>query len=269
MATQAAEAIGSKPVTSFAAFADRWIWVFMASLFFATVLTGFIPVSLGKLEAVATGARAPFPGFMHFHALMMGAWITLLLTQSILMATGKRAWHMQLGIVSVILVPAIVVSMVGIVGATFVQLSSAPPGAMPAENLASAKFFASNVILEQARVVLLFPAFIVWALLVRKEDSETHKRLMFIATIPALSAAIDRIEWLPTTLPASPASIFATQLLWLSPLLLYDLWRHGRMHKACVIGIALNLPFIAFSYLNWGSEWWLATAPKLFGVQSW
>lgn len=38
-----------------------------------------------------------------------------------------------------------------------------------------------------------------WALLVRREDPETHKRLIIIATLPLLSAAIDRIAWLPTT----------------------------------------------------------------------
>lgn len=269
MATQAAEAVGLKPAGSFAAFADRWIWVFMAALLFATVLVGFIPASIGKLEAVSTGARPPLPGFMHFHALMMGAWISLLLIQSTLMATGKSRWHMQLGIVSVVLAPAVVVSMVGVVGAGFVQLASAPPGAIPAEVLAESKFFTSNLILEQVRVVLLFPAFVIWALLVRKDHPDTHKRLMFIATIPPLSAAIDRIAWLPSTLPASPASIFITQLIWLAPLLIYDLWRRGSLHKACVIGIALNLPFIVFSYLNWGTDWWLATAPKLFGIQSW
>jgi hypothetical protein len=270
MATQAAETVSIRSgAGTFAALADRWIYVFMAALLFATVLTGFIPASMGKLEAVTAGVRPPFPGFMHFHAVMMGAWISLLLVQSTLMATGKRGWHMRLGIVSVVLVPAVVVSMVGIVAATFVQLATLPPGAMPPDDLAVGKFFASNLILEQTRVVILFPALIIWALLVRREDPETHKRLIFVATLPPLSAAIDRIEWLPTSLPASPASIFVTQLLWLAPLLIYDLWRRGRLHKAYVIGIALNLPFIIFSYLNWGTDWWMATAPKLFGIQSW
>jgi hypothetical protein len=241
----------------------------MAALFFATVLTGFIPTSMQKLAAVAAGERMPLPGFMHFHAFMMGTWITLLLVQTTLMATGKKGWHMKLGLVSVAVAPAVLVSMVGVTGATFTQLATLPAGVMPAEALSDVKFFLSNILLEQIREVLLFPAFIIWALLVRREDPEMHKRLIIIATLPLLSAAIDRVTWLPSTLPASPASMYITQLLWLAPVLIYDLWRRGRLHRAYVIGIGLNLPFMLFSYLSWGTDWWLATAPTIFGIQRW
>jgi hypothetical protein len=159
--------------------------------------------------------------------------------------------------------------MVGVTGATFTQLATLPAGVMPAEALSDVKFFLSNILLEQIREVLLFPAFIIWALLVRREDPEMHKRLIIIATLPLLSAAIDRVTWLPSTLPASPASMYITQLLWLAPVLIYDLWRRGRLHRAYVIGIGLNLPFMLFSYLSWGTDWWLATAPTIFGIQRW
>jgi len=270
MATQYSETVGvNVRVGAFAEIADRWIYVFMAALFFVTVLTGFIPTSIQKLAAVEAGERMPLPGFMHFHALMMGTWITLLLAQTTLMATGKRGWHMKLGLVSVALVPAILVSMVGVSGATFTQLATIPAGAMPAEALNGAKVGLSNIVLEQIRVVLVFPAFIMWALLVRREDPETHKRLMILATLPPLSAAIDRIAWLPNTAPDSPVSIYITQLMWLAPVLIYDLWRRGRLHRAYVVGIGLNLPLILFSYFSWGADWWLAMAPQIFGIQDW
>ena len=270
MATQSAEAVGVKvQAGSFAEFADRWIYVFMAALFFATVLTGFIPTSLQKLAAVDAGQRPPLPGFMHFHAFMMGTWITLLLVQTTLMATGNKGWHMKLGLVSIAVAPAVLVSMVGVAGATLTQLALMPAGMMPDEALSGLKFVLSNILLEQIRIVFLFPALIIWALLVRREDPETHKRLIIIATVPALSAAIDRIAWIPSTLPESAASMYITQLLWLAPALIYDLWRRGRLHKAYVIGIALNLPFIVFSYFSWGTDWWLAAAPTIFGIESW
>lgn len=270
MAIQSAEAVALKvQAGSFAEFADRWIYVFTAALFFATVLAGFIPDSMQKLDAVAAGTRPPLPGFMHFHAFMMGTWITLLLTQTTLMATGKKRWHMKLGIVAVAVAPAVVVSMVGVAGAALTQLATVPAGVMPAEALSNAKFALTNILLEQIRMVFLFPALVIWALLVRREDPETHKRLIIIATLPLLSAAIDRITWLPGTVPASPASIHITELLWLAPVLIYDLWRRGRLHRAYVIGIALNLPFVLFSYFSWGTDWWLRSAPKIFGIQSW
>lgn len=270
MATQSAEAIGVGNQTgSFTQLADRWIYVFMAALFFATVLVGFIPTSLQKLAAVDGGQRPPLPGFMHFHAFMMGTWMMLLLAQTTLSAMGNMRWHTKLGFASVAVAPAVLVSMVGVAGATLTQLALMPAGMMPAEALSGAKFALSNILLEQIRVVFLFPAFIIWALLVRREDPETHKRLMILAIVPTLPAAIDRIDWIPTTLPGSPVSMHVTQLLWFAPALAYDLWRRGRLHKAYVIGIGLNLPFVVFSYLAWGTDWWLAMAPTIFGIQSW
>ena len=270
MASESAEAIGiERQAASLAELADRWIYVVVGTLFLATVLVGFIPTSIEKLDAVAAGARPPLPGFMHFHAVMMGSWIMLLLAQSALVAQGNRAVHMRLGIVSVFLIPAVVISMVGVAGANFTQLAAVAPDLMPEDLLGRRRVGVSNTMLAQIRMVLLFPVLAFWAVLVRKEDSETHKRLMFVATLPLLSAAIDRIDWLRTFLPGQPLFMDVTQLAWLSPLLIYDVWRRGRLHKAYVIGIAVNLPFIVFTHIAWGTDWWLAAAPKVFGIQSW
>ena len=252
-----------------ASFADRWIWVFITGMYFVIVLTGFIPDSLNKIAAVESGSRQPFPLIMHFHAVTMGAWISLLLAQSTLMAIGNRAWHFRLGLVSVVLVPLIVFGMVGIVSSGFATLASLPAGAIPAETLATAKFQVSNLVLPQIRTVLLFSVFVTWALLVRRKDSGMHKRLLLLATLLPLPAAYDRITWLPSTLPASPLSVDLYMLLLMLPMVVYDLVRLGRIHKAVVIFTGANIPFLAFTYLNWGSEVWLATAPRLFGIGSW
>ena len=270
MATQAAEAVGiGSGAGSLAALADRWIYVFMAALFFTTVLTGFIPDAANLLDQVNTGERPPLPGFMHIHAILMGAWISLLLAQSALMATGNRALHMKLGIASVVLAPAVVASMVGIVASDFTMLATLPPEAAAAPQVIENKALLSNLLLEQVRPVLLFPALVIWALLVRREDPEMHKRLLIFATLLPMPAAIDRITWLPNSMPGSATSVHITMLIWLAPVLLYDIWRRGRIHRAYVIGIALNLPFIVFSQWAWGTDWWLATGPKLFGIHSW
>jgi hypothetical protein len=70
-------------------------------------------------------------------------------------------------------------------------------------------------------------------------------------------------------LPESPLSPHLYSLLWLLPVLIYDVARRGRLHRAYVIGIALNLPFMIASNLLWGTPWWMATAPRLVGVQGW
>jgi hypothetical protein len=269
MVTQARDAVGFSAIGSFAEFADRWIWTVIAALFFVTVLAGFIPDSISKLEAVSNGVRPPLPGFMHFHAVVMGLWITLLLAQSTLMATGNRSFHMQLGMVSVVLIPAVAIGMVGVVSANFTQLVTSAPDLIPEDVLSQRRVALSNLLLSQARSVFLFSTLTFWAVLVRKEDSETHKRLMFVATVPLLSAAIDRMGWMHELVPVQqPWFMDVTQLAWLAPLLIYDLWRRRSLHKAYLIGIAVNLPLIVLTHVARGTDWWLAMAPKILGIEN-
>src|SRR5919106_1420268 len=88
---------------------DRWIFVFMAAWFIGIVLTGFVPDALMKVGAVQAGKRPPFPAIMHVHAVVMGAFLMLLLTQSVLMATGRRELHLRVGIAAFAFVPVLVV----------------------------------------------------------------------------------------------------------------------------------------------------------------
>ena len=72
---------------------DRWIYVFTAASFVAVVLAGFIPSSLGKIAAVQAGERPPFPPVLHMHAVLMGSFLLLLLSQTWLIATGRASSH--------------------------------------------------------------------------------------------------------------------------------------------------------------------------------
>ena len=71
--------------------------------FIAVVLTGFIPDSIMKVGMVRAGARPPFPLVMHLHALLMGSFLLVLLAQAWLMATGRKAQHMKLGVLGMAL----------------------------------------------------------------------------------------------------------------------------------------------------------------------
>src|SRR4029078_4892149 len=88
---------------------DRWIFVFMAAWFIAIVLAGFIPDSIGKVALVRAGERPPFPAVLHVHAVLMGSFLLLLLTQTVMMATGRKALHMQIGLLGMALAAALVV----------------------------------------------------------------------------------------------------------------------------------------------------------------
>src|SRR3954467_2885037 len=88
---------------------DRWIFVVQAVCFIALVFTGFIPDSIDKVAAVQAGQRPPFPLVLHLHAVAMGSFLLLLLTQSVLMSPRRSELHKRVGIAAFVLVPVLVV----------------------------------------------------------------------------------------------------------------------------------------------------------------
>ena len=252
----------------FVAFVNRWIYVFMAGLFIATVFAGFIPDSVAKLEDIAAAKRPPFPPILHVHAILMGSWLTLLLAQAILMATGRPAIHKQLGLLAMVLAPAMVVAGFLLIPAMDGQIIDGIRHGPPqvATQLRTILPIVLNIMLIQIRIGLIFAILVTIGLSARRYDPELHKRLMFLATAAALPAATDRIPWLPSTLPGSAVTAELWPLLVISPLFFWDLFRLRRVHRAYWIWFAvLLIPAIAM-HLLWGTAWWQRTAHALLGA---
>jgi hypothetical protein len=247
---------------------DRWIYVFMASWFIAIVLTGFIPDSLVKIAQVNAGERAPFPVILHVHAVLMGSFLLLLLAQAALVATGRQAFHQRLGIAGVVIAAGLVVAGFLLVPTTYRQLWDGMQAAPPAvrSQIQQGLLVFDNIMLVQIRVGILFTLLVGVAVYSRWHDSELHKRLMYLAVAIALPAAFDRITWAPTTLPGSPLSMDLYVLLAVAPMFAWDVVRTRTVHRAYVLWLALNAPFVIATYLLWDSAWWHATARKLMGV---
>ena len=247
---------------------DRWIYVFMATLFIAITLTGFIPDSLAKIAAVQTGERPPFPLVLHLHSILMGSFLLLLFAQSALAATGRMEYHQRLGVLAALIAPAIVVAGFILVPTMYHQIwngmQTAPPEAQ--SGIQAFLSFFDNIMLVQIRVGILFALFILIALMVRKSDSGLHKRMMFLAIAPALPAAFDRITWLPHTLPESPLSPDLYILLAVAPMFIWDLVRRRSVHKAYWIWLAFMVPSSILIHSLWDTDWWHATAPRLVGL---
>jgi hypothetical protein len=72
------------------------------------------------------------------------------------------------------------------------------------ERIQERMLHSENIKLIQIRVGILFPLFLIIALKARRRNAGLHKRMMILATAIPLPAGIDRIPWLPTTLPGSP-----------------------------------------------------------------
>ncbi|HXH53214.1 MAG TPA: hypothetical protein VNH53_07285 [Sphingomicrobium sp.] len=247
---------------------DRWIFVFMAAWFIAIVLAGFIPDSLEQIAMVQAGLRPPFPLVLHVHAVLMGAFMLLLLAQTTLMATGRREYHMQLGLVGYALAALLVVVGFILVPTIYHQVWQGAQSA-PAEARDQAHGLVrilENVMLLQIRIGILFPLFLAIAFKARGRNVGMHKRMMFLGTVMALPAGIDRIPWLPHTMPGSPLSADLYTLVAIAPMFLWDVTRNRSVHPAYVIWLAVNLPFAIAVNGLWGTEWWHDTAKQLMGV---
>jgi len=248
---------------------DRWIFVFMAAWFIAIVLAGFIPDSLMKIEMVRTGQRPPFPLVLHVHAVLMGAFLLLLLAQTWLMATGRRALHMQLGIAGLIGAVAIVIVGLILIPTMYQQLWNAAQSAPDElrESMRTPVLIWDNITLLQIRIGILFPLFIALGLNARGKEAGLHKRMMILATAIPLPAGIDRIPWLPHTMPGSPLSVDLYTLLAISPMFVWDVIRNGRVHRAYGIWIAAYVPCAIAVHALWDTPWWHAMVPRLMGVE--
>ena len=248
---------------------DRWIFVLMASWFIAIVLAGFIPDSLMKINAVRAGQRPPFPLVLHVHGVLMGSFLLLLLAQAWQMATGRSAQHMRLGMVAMVLAPALVI--VGFILAPTMYhilwdaVQASPPGER--EEMLGGLAVRENILLLQLRVGILFSLFLTIALNARGRNAGMHKRMMFLATAMALPAGIDRITWLVHSMPASPLSPDFYTLLAIAPMFVWDLMRNRSVHPAYVIWLAVNIPFALAVHGLWDTPVWHQTAQILMGVE--
>lgn len=272
MATQAQPDYSNAPAgqaSTLQAFIDHWIYVFMAVMLIAVVLIGFIPDSMQKIAAVEAGQRPPFPIAMHVHAVLMGSWMLLLLAQTSLMATGRKAGHMQFGVLGMVLAPALVIAGVVLVPINiqaFMAFTADAPVEMQPEIQGRLRFI-TDIAAVQFRVGICFLILVTVALMARKRDAGLHKRLMILATIVPMPAATDRMQFLYNTMPDSPITAELWPLLCIVPMLFWDLYRQRGIHPAYWIFAAVQVPGAIFVNLAWGSEWWHSFAPQfLYGA---
>jgi hypothetical protein len=248
---------------------DRWIYVFSAALFIAIILTGFIPDSLEQIAAVQAGQRPPFPLVLHLHAVLMASFMLLLLTQTVLVATGRSELHMKVGLAAFVIVPALVLVGIVLVPTMYHQVSDALKGPIPPAvrgQLQKLVLLLDNIMLLQFRVGILFPLFVALALNARRLDPGFHKRMIILASAVPLPAAIDRITWLPTTLPASPLASDLYVLVAAAPIFVWDVVRNRRIHPAYLIWTTVYVLVSLLLYWAWNTPWWHAAAHRIMGA---
>jgi hypothetical protein len=247
---------------------DRWIYVFTAAIFIVVTLTGFIPDSMHMLADVRSGARPPLPWVLHLHAVLMGSFLLLLLTQTVLMATGRPARHRQLGMVAFGVAAMLVV--VGLILATTMYHLAwhAAQGAPPETRAALDKVVLrkGNILLLQSSIGLLFSLFLIIGARARARDAGLHKRMMILAPAVTMLAGIDRIGWLPTSLPSSPIASEFYVLATVAPMVVWDVVRNRSVHRAYWIWLSFAVPVAIAVNLLWDSPGWQRLVPVIMGV---
>ncbi len=252
------DVVAARPVSrkssgrSFGGSFDRLFYPGMAWLFVVVAVVGFGPRS----TAILGGAMANPPLIVHMHAAVMASWVLLLAAQASLSVAGRIDLHRKLGLAALALAPAVLVMLAAVTVARQTAAAGTP-----------AHEIVNNILFLQIRSILLFPLFFIWAMATRASDPQTHKRMILLATLMLLDAAIARMSWLPfNAFPTSYLAVHVYLVLLLVPAMVYDLVRLGRVHRAYVWGLAIVVPWVVATELVWGTSWWMAWGPRLVGV---
>src|SRR5215831_16398412 len=178
-----------------------------------TVYVGFAPTYY-----MAGIFRAPLPStIIHIHGAAFSCWILLLIVQTSLTSAGRVDIHRRLGLIGFGLASVMVI--LGVLASTDrLARASAPPGTDP--------YFFYIIPLGD---MFIFAALIFFAYRFRS-NSAAHKRIIYVATVGLLIAALAR--WpMPLVHRKAPHAAIASYIFLLL-LAAYDLWSTRRIHRA-------------------------------------
>jgi uncharacterized membrane protein YozB (DUF420 family) len=211
-----------------------------------TTFVGFAPTFYLKGSAAAPSLSP----LIWAHGLLFTAWIALLVTQVTLVAKDRVDLHRRLGMFGVALAGAMV--PVGILTAIYAALlGHVPPGAPPPLVFMAIPLFA-----------MVEFAILAGAAIALRANTQAHKRLMLLATIAILGAAIAR---LPLPFAGTPPGFFAIGDLFILACVIHD-WRSlGRVHPVYVWGGSLIVVFQPIQLMCMQTGAWMAFAKWLTG----
>lgn len=219
--------------------------IFFTGMALAAALTLFLGFARSYF---LRGAELPaLTPLYHVHGALFSAWIALLVAQTSLVAAGRTDIHRTLGIAGAVL--AAVVFIVGVtVSIETLRRQGGSLGRDP-------RVFISIPLGD----IIVFGV-LVTAAIVQRWRSKSHKRLMLLATISILTAAIARF------LAAGPVGVFLGTDAFVLALVVYDLISRGRLHPATLWGGAMVVGFKPLLYyVVSGTPAWLAFADALRG----
>jgi hypothetical protein len=225
------------PVVPAAMSRDR---LFYTGMMLAMALTAFAGFAPSFYLRRADFAGPPLTPFVVFHGALMTAWMLGSVLQASLIAARSTALHRTFGWVFAAL--ALLIVLTGPqVGIEAIRRGAVPPG------LTAEQF----LVLPFAGAVM-FATFVGLGV-IRRNNAQAHKRLMLLATISILDAAVARM---PGMLAAGPLAFFALADLFIVAGIAYDVVSRGRIHAVWVYGgFAIVISQIARLVLSATATW--------------
>ncbi len=204
---------------------DRIFFPSMCLLFLVTVWLGF---SKTYYAAGLVTAHLPAP-IIHIHAAAMTLWLLTLIVQISLVSVRKVKLHMAVGLWGFALA-ACMIPIGTLAAINALRRDMSPPGS----GLSPLTFFVVPV-----SALLAFLILAAWSYSVRRKPDQ-HKRLILLATVPLLDAAIGRF---PQTLGIASTPIAQLLLICIFPavLIAYDLVSRRKVLRVTWIGSLLLL----------------------------
>ena len=225
--------------------------LFFTGMAVAITLTVFAGFSRTYFLKSYFGAPPLIP-LLHLHGLVFTSWIVLFLVQNLLVATNRTRIHRRLGILG-----AVIAALMVIVGVATALIRTRQSFVQSGDTAAL------SFLTIPLGDLLLF-SILVGAGLYFRRRADVHKRLLLLATISILAAAVARLPL--EILKAGPPAFFGLTDIFIVGLLVYDLVTLRRIHRVTAWGglaiiasqplrlmIGSTHAWIAFA--NWLTQW--------------
>src|SRR5262245_4023734 len=242
-----ATAVAAKPVLCPVGAYDRVFYSSVAIAMALAVFVGFAPTFFLKMFGagpMVTISGSPFTPLVYAHAALFTSWVLLFIVLTALVASHRVAVHRRMGIAGGVLAAMMVIvgTSLAISGAA---RGMAPPGIQPLAFLAVPLFD------------MLFFSSLVGAALWFRANKETHKRLMLLAYISIIAAAVAR--W-PGVMPLGPLAFYGGAFIFLLAAVVYDLITRRRVHPAYIWGGGALVVSVPLRLMISGTAAWRAFA---------
>jgi hypothetical protein len=221
---------------------ERWFYISMSVAAVITVFAGFSRTYYLRPYF----NTAPLMPLLHLHGLVFTSWLALFLIQTTLVAAHRTDIHRRLGILG-----GVIAGLMILIGPTTAVIR-ASQGATPVPDVSPLSF-----LVVPLGDIFVF-AILVGAGFYYRRRADVHKRLMLLATISILAAAIARLPF--AIMQAGPPAFFGLTDVFVVACLLYDLITLKRIHRATALAALLIVASQPLRLLLGGTHAWLAFA---------